>query len=218
MPGTLLALQIFLILLPGFASAYAVQALATRRSQSDFERVIEALVFSFVIYVFYIPLNCGRLPFHLQSDPAGKGNETVLWEPAQLAWLAAITAVFALLAVAYIRIDGNRLFRALGLTERTTRNSIWNDILEREAIENQPVQVELADGRNVLGILLYYSDDSEDGSLYLTQASWVDVNGQTVPIPGPGILLTKSSGIRSVSLLNPAPDDPGEDAMPPATE
>jgi len=218
MPGTLLALQIFLILLPGFASAYAVQALATRRSQSDFERVIEALVFSFVIYVCFIPLNSGRLPFHLQSDPVGKGNDTVFWEPVQLAWLAAVTAVFALLAVAYIRFDGNRLFRAVGLTERTTRNSIWNDILEREAIENKPVQVELADGRNVLGILLYYSDASEDGSLYLTQASWVDANGQTVPIPGPGILLTKSSGIRSVSLLNPAPDDLGEEAKPPATE
>jgi hypothetical protein len=31
-------------------------------------------------------------------------------------------------------------------------------------------------------------------------------------------LLTKSSGIRSVSLLNPAPDDLEEEAKPPATE
>jgi hypothetical protein len=216
MPGTLLALQIFLILLPGFSAAYVVQALATRRSQSDFERVVEALVFSFIIYVCYIPLNSGRLPFHMQVDPVGKGNDTVLWEPAQLGWLAAVTAAFALFAVAYIRFDGNRLFRAIGLTERTTRNSIWNDILEREAIEDQPVQVELADGRNILGILLYYSDASEDGSVYLTQACWVDANGQTIPIPGPGILLTKNSGIRCLSLLNPAPDDPEKEAGPPA--
>jgi hypothetical protein len=210
MPATLLALQVFLILLPGFSAAYVVQALATRRTQSDFERVVEALVFSFVIYVCYIPLNSGKLPFHIEHDPTGKIEDTVLWEPAQLAWLAAVTAAFALIAVAYIRFDGNRLFRAIGLTERTTRNSIWNDILEREAIDNQPIQVELADGRNILGVLLYYSDVSEDGSLYLTQASWVDANGQTVPIPGPGILLTKSSGVRCVSLLNPATDDPAE--------
>jgi hypothetical protein len=206
MPVTLLALQVFLILLPGFSAAYAVQALATRRTQSDLERVIEALVFSFVIYVCYVPLNGGKLPFHIQHDPTGKIDDTVLWEPAQLAWLAAVTAAFALLAVAYIRFDGNRLFRAVGLTERTTRNSIWNDILEREAIDNQPVQVELADGRNILGVLLYYSDASEDGSLYLTQASWVDAYGETVSIPGPGILLTRNSGIRCVSLLNPASD------------
>jgi hypothetical protein len=204
MPGTLLALQIFLILLPGFSAAYVVQALAIRRTQSDLERVIEALVFSFVIYVCYIPLNHGKLPFHIQHDPAGKLEDTVLWEPAQLAWLALVTAAFAVFAVAYIRFDGNRIFRKLNLTERTTRNSIWNDIFEHEAIDDQPVQVELADGRNILGVLLYYSDASEDDSVYLTQASWVGAGGQTVPIPGPGILLTKNSGIRSISLLNPA--------------
>ena len=210
MPVTLLALQVFLILLPGFSAAYVVQALATRRTQSDLERVIEALVFSFVIYVCYIPLNSGRLPFHIEHDPTGKIDDTVLWDPAKLGWLVAVTAAFALFAVAYIRLDGNRLFRAVGLTERTTRNSIWNDILEREAIDNQPVQVELADGRSVLGILLYYSDTSEEGSVYLKKASWVDEYNQMIPIPGPGILLTKNSNIRSISLLNPATNVPVE--------
>jgi hypothetical protein len=210
MPATLLALQVLLILLPGFSAAYIVQGLATRRTPSDLERVIEALVFSFIIYVCFIPLNRGKLPFHLQSDPSGKGDETVAWEPRQLAVLAAVTLAFTLIAVVYIRVDGNRLLRAIGLTERTTRNSIWNDILEREAIDNQPVQVELGDGRNIIGVLLYYSDASEDGSLYLTQASWVDANGETIAIPGPGILLTRNSGIRCVSLLDPGQDTSSE--------
>jgi hypothetical protein len=205
MPATLLALQIFLILLPGFSAAYVVQALATRRSQSDLERVIEALVFSFVIYVCYVPLNGGRLPFHVVADAAGKGDPTVIWEPRQLGWLAVLTVAFALVAVAYIRFDGNRVFQWLHLTERTTRNSIWNDVLESEAIRGQPLQVELADGRSVLGNLHYYSDVAEDASIYLTSASWVDAAGNATAIPGSGILLTKNSGIRSVSLLDPAP-------------
>ena len=217
MPGTLLALQLLLILLPGFSAAYIVQALATRRSQSDFERVIEALVFSFIIYVCYVPLNSGRLPFHLQSDPTGKGNDTVLWDPAQLAWLAAVTAVFSLVAVAYVRFDANRLFRWIRLSERTTRNSIWNDIFESEAIDGQPVQVEMGDGLSVLGNLLYYSDAADDASVYLTEASWVDAEGNTTSIPGPGILLTKSSGIRSISLLSPA-DEASTNEMPTARE
>jgi hypothetical protein len=215
---TLLALQVFLILLPWFSAAYVVQALATRRSQPDMERVVEALVFSFIIYVCYVPLNAGKLPFHIQDDPAGKGSSTVLWQPEQLAWLAGVTAIFALFAVGYIRFDGNRLFRRLRLTERTTRNSIWNDIFEREAINNQPVQVELADGRSILGILLYYSDTSDEGSVYLKDASWVVEGDQTIPIPGPGILLTKRSDIRSVSLLNPDADLPAEEVEPPATK
>jgi hypothetical protein len=211
MPASLLALQIFLILLPGFLAAYVVQALATRRSQSDFERVVEAVVFSFIIYICYTPLNHGKLPFHLQSDTTGKGDETVLWEPTQLAWLAAVTVAFSLLAVGYIRYDGNRMFRFIGLTERTTQNSIWNDIFERVAIVGQPIQVELSDGSNVLGVLRYYSDAAEDSSVYSTHACWVDASGGTVPIPGPGILLTKNSGIRSVSLLDPATETPADE-------
>jgi hypothetical protein len=218
MPATLLALQVFLILLPGFSAAYIVQALATRRSQSDLERVIEAVVFSFVIYVCYVPLNGGKLPFHIIHDPAGKVEDTILWEPAQLAWLAAVSLVFAFAAVAYIRFDGNRLLHWIGLTERTTRNSIWNDVFESEAIDGQPLQVELADGRSVLGSLLYYSDMAEDASIYLTQASWIDAKSHTIAIPGSGILLTKSSGIRAVSLLNPAPETPAEDVKAEATE
>ncbi len=210
MPGTLLALQIFLILLPGFAAAYAVQALAARRSQSDIERVIEAVVFSFAIYICYVPLNGGKLPFRVAQDAIKGGSETVIWAPAQLGWLALVTAVFALAAVAYIRYDGNRFFQWIRLTERTPRNSIWNDVFESEAIEGQPLQVELADGRSVLGKLHYYSDVAEDASIYLTEAAWVDANANTIAIPGSGILLTKNSGIRSVSLLNPAPESQTE--------
>jgi len=208
MPATLLALQVFLILLPGFSAAYIVQALATRRTQSDLERVIEALVFSFVIYVCYVPINSGRLPFRVIADPAGKAETTVLWEPAQLWWLAVVTGLFAIAAVGYIRFDGNRFFQFLRLTERTTRNSIWNDVFESEAIKGQPLQVELADGRSVIGSLHYYSDAAEDASIYLTSASWVAPSGSKIPILGSGILLTKDSGIRSVSLLDPAPDTP----------
>jgi hypothetical protein len=218
MPTTLIGFQIFLILLPGFTAAYVVQALATRRTQTDLERIIEAVVFSFLIYACDLPLNGGKLPFITTHETGGTTDDMVVWNPGQLGWLAVITVSFTFFALAYIRFDGNRIFRALKLTERTTRNSIWNDILEHEAIDNQPVQVEMADGRNVLGVLLYYSDASEDDSVYLKQAAWVDAQGQTTPIPGPGILLTKSCGIRSVSLLNPATDDDAEPAKPPVAE
>lgn len=202
MPSTLLALQLLVILLPGFAAAYVVQALATRRQQSDLERVIEALVFSFVIYVCYLPINSGGLPFSIVHDSSGKSEDTVVWQLQQLVWLVAIAAAFTLLSVVYARIDGNRFLRLIKLTERTTNNSIWNDIFEHEATRDQIVQVELGDKRSVLGVLLYYSDAAEDCSLFLKQASWVEADGSTIPIPGQGILLTKASDIRSVSLLS----------------
>jgi hypothetical protein len=201
MPTSLVALQIFFILLPGFAAAYVVQFLATRKTQSDLERVIEALLFSFLIYVCFIPLNGGRLPFHVERDAQGSSN-VVVWEPARLGILAGVTLAFAIAAIAYIKWDGNRLFRKLHLTERTTRNSIWNDILENEAGVTQVVQVELADGRSVLGVLLYYSDAAEESSVFIANAIWVTSDGRKIPIRGQGILLTRESGIRTISLLN----------------
>lgn len=206
MPTSLIALQIFLILLPGFAAAYIVQQLATRRSQSDLERIIEALLFSFVIYVCFIAVNRGQLPFHVQKGTGGNGD-SVVWDPARLGILAAITFGFAFFAVVYINRDWNRLFRKLHITERTTRNSIWTDIFESEAGEEQVVQIELSGGRSVLGVLLYYSDDPGESSLFVAQAAWVTSEGKKIPIPGQGILLTKESGIRSISLLEPGDHD-----------
>lgn len=201
MPSTLIALQLLLMLLPGFFAAYVVQALATRRQQSDLERVIEALVFSFIIYVSYSAVMSGSLPFSVVHDASGKVEDSVVWQPQHLAGLVAVTLVFTSLSVVYARLDGNRILRRIRLTERTTNNSIWNDIFEHEATRDQVVQVELGDKRSVIGILLYYSDAAEDCSLFLKQASWVDADGSTIPILGQGILLTKASDIRSVSLL-----------------
>ena len=199
MPTSLIALQILLILLPGFAAAYVVQQLATRRGQSDLERVIEALLFSFIIYVCFNAATRGGLPFQVQQD---KGSDSVVWISDHLGILAVITFGFAIIAVVYINRDGNRFFRRIGLTERTTRNSIWTDIFESEAGEEQVVQVELSGGRSVLGVLLYYSDNPEESSVFVTQAAWVAPDGKKIPIPGQGILLTKESGIRSISLLD----------------
>jgi hypothetical protein len=206
MPTSLIALQIFLILLPGFAAAYLVQQLATRRKQSDLERIIEALLFSFVIYVCFIAANRGQLPFHVQKGSDANGD-SIVWDPSSVWILAGITFGFGFFAVVYINHDWNRVFRKLHLTERTTRNSIWTDIFESEAGREQVVQVELSGGRSVLGVLLYYSDDPDESSLFVTRAAWVTSEGEKIPIPGQGILLTKESGIRSISLLEPAEDD-----------
>jgi hypothetical protein len=217
MPSSLIALQLLLILLPGFASAYFVQLLVTRRAQSDFERVVESLLYSFVIYVLYSVVQHGRLPFHIVQDPQGK-SDTILWEVSGLTWLAGITFLFSLFVTFYYKRDGNLIFRLfdatnpkitkglgwLKLTERTTRNSIWNDIFESEYETGSFVQIELSDDRSLLGVLLYYSDSAEDCSIYLSSASWVSADGTLTKIDGPGILLVKGSGIKSVSLLSSA--------------
>jgi hypothetical protein len=202
MPTSLVALQILLILLPGFAAAYILQLLALRGPQTDFDKAIEACLYSILIYAAFVLLTHGALPFDVVPPKPPATDATIVWHSSRLLGLAAITFVFSLVGVSYINLDGNWIFRKLKLTERTTRRSIWNDIFQKEAKAVQVVQVELADGRSILGLLTYYSDSADDCSVYMEQASWVDSTGATIQIPGPGILLTKNANITSISLLD----------------
>ncbi len=198
LPASVLALQVLLILLPGFAASALVEALAIRGKQSDFQRVIGAALYSFLIYSLYVLKSGGALPFRINQPGS------VTWIKMGVGWLLAITLFVSLLSTIYSNFDGNRLLRTrwFSLTERTTRHSVWNDVFERVAIRQQIVQVEMDDARSIIGVLTYYSDDAEDCSLFLSQASWVAEDGQTISVPGAGILLTKNAGIKNVSLLN----------------
>jgi hypothetical protein len=204
LPTSVVALEILLILLPGFAAAYVVQLLALRGAQSDLEKVIEACLYSCLIYASFVLLARGALPFDIIPPKLPATDTLIQWHRNRLAGLAVLTFCWAVLGAIYVNRNGNWLFQRLRITERTARRSIWNDIFQCEASRDQIVQVELEGGRSILGVLKYYSDAAEDNSLYITQASWVDAKGETIPIPGAGILLTKNANIQSISLLNPA--------------
>jgi hypothetical protein len=173
-----------------------------RGAQTDFDKAVEACLYSILIYGAFVLFAHGSLPFDLVPAKPPATDATIIWHADRLLGLAGITLVFSLAGVAYTNLDGNWIFRKLKLTERTTRRSIWNDIFQKEAKSIQVVQVELADGRSILGLLTYYSDAADDCSVYIEQASWVDNAGATIPIPGPGILLTKNATIKSISLLD----------------
>jgi hypothetical protein len=202
MPTSIVALEILLILLPGFATAYIVQLLALRGKQTDFDKAIEAALYSFLIYSTFVLFTHGALPFDVIPPKAPATETMIQWHRNRLLGLAALSLFFAVAGAIYINRDGNWLFQKLRITERTARRSIWNDIFQREAQRNQVVQVELGDGRSILGVLSYYSDAAEECSLYLSQASWVGEEGEAIAIPGPGILLTKNAKIQSISLLD----------------
>jgi len=206
MPTSVIALQILLILLPGFAATYIVQMLALRGPQTDFDKVIESCLYSVLIYACFVFFTHGFLPFDILAAKAPATEATILWHRKALLGLGCITVIVALLAAVYVNYDGNRIFRRLKVTERTARRSIWNDIFQGEASNNQLVQVELEGNRSLMGVLTYYSDAAEDCSLFVEQARWIAADGTIEVVPGLGVLLTKSSNIKSISFLDEPPD------------
>lgn len=191
-------------MLPGFSAAYIVQLLAIRAKQTDLEKIIEALLFSFLIYVSYGILSHGGIPVNVVYSA---GEPSVRFQRVSLACLAGLSLFFALGMILYVNKDGARWLRAIRLTERTSRNSIWNDTFQdiQQTIDPDAgsiVQIQLEDGRSLIGVVRFYSDTADECSVFLQNAEWVD-DDKTIPVLGPGILLTRNSKITSVSFLDP---------------
>ena len=211
MPNSIQALGVFLILLPGFTCAYIAQQLAVRPKQTELDKVVEALLFSLVLYIAIGPLFHFALPvgWH-QEASASPGDYLVVVEWKELASLAGAAVLLGIAFAANLNHDWIlSLLRKIGVTERTSRTSIWSDTFQ-EIVGGTTVQVVLADDRTVSGWVHYYSDDLGDASLFLERAEWIDKENQKIPIPGPGILLMPAAGIKYVMFLDPETTDAEE--------
>lgn len=200
MPEKVEALGILIVLLPGFVAAYIVQLLAARHKQTELDKVVEALIFSLVLYLLTLPLFGYSLPIAWHP---GDGNHPEAWQ-IFIVWphlLVLAILAFVLGAIYSASINRNWLtvlFRYLGITERSARSSVWNDTFPD--IQGF-AQIGLSNGRSVIGWIRKYSDEDESRELFLEDAAWIDSDGKDVPIHGPGILLTNNSGIEYVMFL-----------------
>jgi hypothetical protein len=215
------ALVVLVLLLPGFLAARVVQSLCVRTRQSDLDKIIEALIYTFLVYVVFFQLSAS-LPFrveHPEAEKAGVVSEpvrssgrlqlpigkestlyTVSWDGKGLLLLAAVSLGLALLISFVTNNDPIlALLRKLHFTQQTSRSSVWNDVLytlPRDAY----VSIELDDGRLIMGYLKHYSAKAEESTIFLSEAAWISATGRT-PIDGPGILLTKASGVKTLMFL-----------------
>lgn len=202
MPEKAEALGIFLVLLPGFVSAYLVQLLAARRRQSELDKIVEALIFSLFLYLLTLPIFGYSLPigWHLGNINQADAWQIVVKWP-HLATLALFAVILGTVYSASINHNWlTALFRWLRISERSARSSVWNDVFSDLG---GFVQVGLADGRSVIGWIRNYSDEDEAHALFLEDAAWIDDDGNELPINGPGILLTKNLEITYVMFLGP---------------
>jgi hypothetical protein len=199
MPEKVEALAILFVLLPGFLCAYITQSLAVRRQQTDTEKIVEALIFSLILYLITLPHFGFTLPIHWQDT--GHGVFQIAADYWHLLTLFILSIAVGVLSAANINHDWLMgLMRWANVTERTARTSIWNDAVQEIS---GWVQVGFDDGTQMRGWVRYYSDEAGDCSLFLERAAWIDGDDR-VEIEGPGILITASATIRTITFLGPS--------------
>lgn len=193
------------ILLPGFLCARMVQSLCVRPKQTELDKIIESLLYSFVVYVVFVSISGGAMPVGvLTREIDGMTHFGIELKTRALVQLCGISLILAFAIGGIVTNDiSGRVFRYLRLTQRTTRSSVWSDTFHDMG---GVILVELGDGRRVMGWLRYYSDEPKDSSLFLEKAAWLD-EGKTTAINGPGVLITRDLGINFIVFLSQEPSE-----------
>lgn len=177
---TVEALNILLFLLPGFLSGQIFYSLFRIEEVSVPRRFLDALLFSFVIYllisvfVLWEPLaqvksSGGTLLFFFST------NNKVIW----LSFGGAV-CVPIIVGFFYFNDYVHIVLRKLKITTKTSRANTWNDAF---LSQDRYVIVTLKDGRRIRGYPTMFSTDPEEGFIYLYNPAWVndDKEGDDAP-------------------------------------
>jgi hypothetical protein len=128
---------------------------------------------------------------------------TVGYDGVSMLLLLLFAVGLPLLIAASINNDLHlRLARALRITRRTGKSSVWFDAFHKHPTD---VVIDFADGRRLFGWPTFYSDDPSTPYIYLERPHWI-VKSRFVDAGVSGILITPEEKIEFISFLK---DDPG---------
>ncbi len=155
------ALAMLLGLLPGFLTAEIISAFAIRERREPLDRIIQALLYTFLSHVTWIvfckTVGSGRdVPWSSGGHVVGLGICALLWGVVGV-WLVNAGIL-------------HRRLRKWHFTKRTSRPYAWYDAFYRTT---QYVVVHLKDRRRILGWPKLYPENPGQGHLFLVNARWL---------------------------------------------
>jgi len=194
------SIYLLLLLLPGFVSMFVARALAYRPDSQVFDKVLSALVYTFLIHSIYALIFNGLTPWILRIS---EGSLTVTLQSK--AGLLSFFAIAVSLGVAAGLLENKdwhmKFVRWAHLTSRTSRQSVWMDVFLDK--KGSWVTVHLKDGHSVDGWPEYFSDTFTVGpAVFLKQAFWISEDRDPIGIPDPGILINGNE-IHSIQFYTP---------------
>ncbi len=193
---TFQAIQIFIFLIPGFISARLLDALIVRgEKQKELESIVEALIFSMLIYTFY--------SFTGEKSPVTMDTQnsafSFSYNSTSFLWLIGISLLLPILLGLIINNDiHTKILRWVKVTRRTSRHSVWYDAF----YENSNwLVIDFKDGKRLLGWAKYFSDLPDKPFIYLADPKWIDKENKYVETNLEGILITPAQEISFIEFV-----------------
>jgi hypothetical protein len=180
-------------LMPGFLTAWVVYGLTTYTKPPQFERVVQALIYSFLVNGLVAILEVTLL-FAGKSYKLGNWDKT-----SEIIASTVIALLLGLLLAYYMRNDSFfSLARRLKLTTRTPFPSEWYGAF---AVTPRYLVLHLAGGRRISGYPAEWPTEPTVGHFRLTDAAWIDDKNGEILLDGDESILIEAKQVEMVELL-----------------
>ena len=190
------ALQILVFLIPGFISSSLLNALIVRESKKgDTERIIEALIFSMLIYLVYSTFD------HKNPIALVQTSDTLTYSYETTSFLSLLVISIFLPLVFGVLITNDlhmKVARKLRISTRTSRSSVWFDVF---CDQKKHVIIDFENGRRLYGWPMYYSDTPEQPYVFIHRPCWIQ-DDKFVDTGLLGMLITPAQKIEAIEFLD----------------
>jgi hypothetical protein len=169
------AVALLTFLMPGFAAAWVFYGLTSHPKPAQFERIIQALILTFIVQAL-VP--CVRWLLVIVGQVWTVGA----WSDATHTFVAVLLALLLGVALAYVvnKDSAHKWLRSKGFTARTSHPSEWYSVLSQKPTF---VILQLLDGRRLYGWPKEWPIERDRGQFYIQLPSWIDDEGQDIPLP-----------------------------------
>jgi len=185
-------------LMPGFLTAWVVYGLTTYTKPGQFERVVQALIYSFIVNALVAALEQGFLF-------AGKFLRFGTWDhSAELVASASVAIALGVLLSFFMTNDAFfSLARRLRLTTRTPYPTEWYGAF---ATKPRYVVLHIEGSRRISGYPIEWPTEPTSGHFRLTDAAWLNDDNKETPLEGDDSILIPSKQVEIVEFLKNAED------------
>jgi len=195
---TIETLNILFFLIPGLFSSLIIDTIVVRKELTNISRIIEALIFTFLIYVILNLITNIEL-FATLKLIDGEISLKFTNDKIFLLSLIILTLVLPILIGKVLHSDLHMsILRTLKITDKTSRDTTWQDVFIEQ---KRNIVIHLKDERRIVGWPMYYSNLPENGFVYLWNPSWIDFENKYIECNTHGILI-KSDDIYFVEFLH----------------
>lgn len=192
-PNNFLAIVAYL--LPGFVTAWIFYGFTSHPKPSQFERTVQALIFTFIVQVSVAPLRWGLVAL---------GNTVVLrpWDLISEGIASLFLAILLGVILAYFTNNDSfhRQLRKINFTTRTSHPSEWYYVFT----ENLTFSIlHLKDGRRLYGWPKEWPAESGEGEFYMMYPSWILDDGKMLDLPELDGILILAENVQWVEFIKP---------------